>query len=58
MRVIEHGDKYELGVITCDVCHCKFAYTKADIKVQRVKEYDTYDRDEYDIILFLVPNVK
>ena len=58
MRIIEHGDKYELGTITCDVCHCKFAYTKADIKVQRVKEYGTYDRDEYDINTVSCPECK
>ena len=33
MRIIEHGDKFELGEITCCNCHCKFAYNKSDIKI-------------------------
>lgn len=48
MRIIEHGNNYELGQIVCENCKCKFAYNKNDIKIEHYVEYDTYDRDEYD----------
>lgn len=32
MRIIKHGNKYEIGQITCDRCECTFAYTGADLK--------------------------
>ena len=42
MRIIKHGDKFEIGEATCPTCHCVFAYTREDI-------CSTYNRDEgYD----------
>ena len=32
MRVIKHGNKYELGVVICNNCNCNFAITSKDIK--------------------------
>lgn len=58
MRIIEHGDKFELGEVTCCNCHCKFAYNKSDIEIQHIKEWDTYDRDEYDINIVVCPECK
>lgn len=58
MRIIEHGNTYELGEIVCEVCHCKFAYNKNDIKIQHIKEWDTYDRDEYDMNIIQCPECK
>ena len=51
MRIIEHGDKFELGEMTCYNCHCKFAYNKSDVKI-------IYDRDEYGINVVSCPECK
>ena len=47
MRIIKHGDQYEIGQAICDTCKCEFAYTSKDIFTERVCEYDdgTYGRD-------------
>ena len=55
MRIIEHGNKYEIGEITCCCCNCKFAYNKSDLKEQHIKEWETYDQDEYDIVVVRCP---
>lgn len=42
MRIIKHGNKFEIGETTCPTCHCIFAYAREDIS-------STYNRDEgYD----------
>ena len=48
MRVIKHGNKYEIGKITCKNCECEFAYTAEDIKVETWTDYDSYYHDQYD----------
>lgn len=48
MRIIKHGDKYELGEITCKKCGCVFAYTKSDISLESWIDYDSYYHDEYE----------
>lgn len=60
MRIIEHGDQYEIGEKTCVKCGCKFAYTKKDITVERISEYDegTYGRDFYDAKVVHCPECK
>lgn len=47
MRVIKHGDTYEIGIITCPSCGCVFAYTNSDVKTENWTDYSSYDRDEY-----------
>ena len=39
MRVIKHGDQYELGEKTCANCKCVFVYNGKDVK-------ETYDKDD------------
>lgn len=42
MRVIKHGNLYELGIETCPNCGCQFAFSKKDVGT-------SYNRDEgYD----------
>lgn len=55
MRVIQHGATYELGQVTCDKCGCIFAYNLNDVSIEHITEYDTYDRDEYDINIVRCP---
>jgi hypothetical protein len=31
MRIIKHGELYEIGEKTCPHCKCVFAYNKKDI---------------------------
>ena len=47
MRIIKHGNKYELGEITCKKCGCIFAYTVSDTRTELVTEYDdaVYGKD-------------
>ncbi len=52
MRIIKHGDQYELGTKVCTNCHCEFAYNKKDIK----EEYNR--QDECDINIVLCPECK
>lgn len=52
MRIIKHGDLYELGTTVCPNCHCEFAYNKKDIK----EEYDR--QDECDISIVFCPECK
>lgn len=33
MRVIKHGDLFEIGQVTCKRCNCEMAYTRQDITV-------------------------
>lgn len=44
MRVIKHGDKFEIGEKTCPTCHCCFAYTREDVGAlyNREEGYDEY----------------
>ena len=60
MRVIEHGDQYELGEKVCKQCGCKFAYNKKDIKVERISDYDegTYGHDYYNANVVFCPECK
>ena len=52
MRIIAHGDQYEIGEKECPFCHCKFAYNKKDTK-------EIYDReDECDITIVFCPECK
>jgi len=46
MRIIKHGNRYEIGSKVCSKCKCEFAYTKADIK----EEYDKDDECYIDIL--------
>lgn len=39
MRIIKHGDKFEIGETTCPTCHCIFAYTREDVNL-------AYNKDE------------
>ena len=32
MRIIKHGNQYELGEVTCPNCECQFVYNKDDIE--------------------------
>lgn len=42
MRIIKHGDLYELGIKTCPTCGCQFSFCKRDVGT-------SYNRDEgYD----------
>ena len=44
MRIIKHGDKYELGEKTCPTCHCVFVYNREDVETlyNREEGYDEY----------------
>ena len=44
MKVIKHGDKYELGEKTCPTCHCVFTYNREDVGTlyNREEGYDEY----------------
>lgn len=44
MRIIKHGDKFELGEKICPTCHCVFAYTREDVgsAYNREEGYDEY----------------
>lgn len=49
MRIIKHGDQYELGEKTCANCKCVFVYNGKDVK-------ETYDKDnECDINYVVCP---
>ena len=40
MRIIKHGELYEIGEKTCPHCKCVFAYNKKDIQtIHRDNEY-------------------
>ena len=46
MRIIKHGNTYEIGTKTCDKCGCTFAYTIADTRTELVTKFDTtYGQD-------------
>ena len=52
MRIIQHGNLYEIGEKTCPNCKCVFAYNKKDIQT-------IYDReDECDVDIVLCPECK
>lgn len=44
MRVIKHGDLFEIGQITCKRCNCELAYTKKDI--EEIEGTTPYTREE------------
>lgn len=48
MRIIKHGNTYELGQLTCPKCGCEFAYNKTDIQVEEWTDYNSYYHDRYD----------
>lgn len=43
MRVIKHGDLFEIGQITCKRCNCEMAYTRQDIEQIKYIDYDCFD---------------
>ncbi len=52
MRIIKHGELYEIGEKTCPHCKCIFAYNKKDTQT-------IYDRDdECDVDIVLCPECK
>jgi len=55
MRIIEHGDTFELGTQICPKCNCVFAFTKKDITNYRYIDYSSYDHDEYDEYILYCP---
>lgn len=57
MRIIKHGDQYELGELTCDRCGCKFAYTGKDVETSQVRAYDNrqYEHDSYKVDFISCP---
>ena len=44
MRVIKHGDLFEIGQVTCKRCNCEMAYTRKDI--EQVEEAVHYTHEE------------
>lgn len=40
MRVIEHGDQWEIAERVCKECKCKFAYNRRDIKTEKRRDED------------------
>ena len=55
MRIIKHGDLYELGQQECSKYHCVFGFNKKDITSYRYIDYESYDRDEYDKNILYCP---
>ena len=47
MRVIKHGDLFEIGQITCKKCHCELAYTRQDIQEIEHVDYSDPDRETF-----------
>lgn len=47
MRVIKHGDLYEIGQITCKRCNCEMAYTRQDIQEIEYTDYSEPDRETF-----------
>ena len=47
MRVIKHGNLYELGTKTCPYCNCEFAFTLTDIE----KYFDIDEKESRRIII-------
>ena len=43
MRIIKHGDLFEIGQITCKRCNCELAYTRQDIEQIKYIDYDHFD---------------
>jgi hypothetical protein len=60
MRIIKHGDKYELGEITCDRCGCTFAYTASDIRHEVVADFSdpNFDKDWIEQTVINCPECK
>lgn len=52
MRIIKHGELYEIGEKTCPHYKCVFAYNKKDIQTIYDKE------DECDVDIVLCPECK
>ena len=48
MRILVHGNQYELGKILCPKCKCMFAYNGDDVKIEEWTDYDSYYHDTYD----------
>ena len=44
MRVIKHGDLFEIGQITCKRCNCEIAYTRQDIEQIKETNCENYTR--------------
>lgn len=55
MRIIKHGNQYELGEITCKKCGCVFAYNGEDIRTESYTDYSSYDHDEYNTDIVYCP---
>ena len=47
MRVIKHGDLFEIGQITCKRCNCEMAYTRQDIQERDYMNYSEPDRETF-----------
>ena len=47
MRVIKHGDLFEIGQITCKRCNCEMAYTRQDIQEIDYMNYSEPDRETF-----------
>ena len=46
MKIIKHGELFELGEIKCSHCKCEFTYNKRDIKII----YDKQDECDIEIV--------
>lgn len=55
MRVIKHGDSFEIGQITCKKCHCEFAYNRKDIRQETYTDYESYDHEEITKNIIMCP---
>ena len=42
MRIINHGNRYELGQIICPECECEFVYNKDDLHTEEMKDEESY----------------
>ena len=40
MRIIEHGDQWEIAEISCNECKCRFAYNARDTKIETERDED------------------
>lgn len=58
MRVLAHGNQYELGKILCPKCKCMFAYNGEDIKIEELIDYTSYYRDKYDKKIIYCPECR
>ena len=55
MRVIKHGDLFEIGQITCKRCNCEMAYTRQDIQEIDYMDYSEPDRETFTKKIIMCP---